>query len=133
VLTTSARTAFGSVISETPATPDVVDTAAEPARQAGPPLEDAGRYASQLVSEINRYKQSVVPEGPPDRHLHERLAGEIEGARDLHAGLAPSVAGGALGVFDEALGKMLGDGNVDVRGQSEQAAAAGQPVFKVQT
>jgi hypothetical protein len=133
VLTTSARTAFGNVISETPVTPDVVETAAEPARQADPPLDDAGRYASQLVSEINRYKQPVVPEGPPDRNLHERLAGEIEGARDLHAGRAPSVAGGALGVFDEALGKMLGNGDVDVRGLSEQATAAGQPVLKVQT
>ena len=142
-LTTSAQTAFGNVLSVTPAandtpaaskTPAVIETPAAPAAALSTASqEDAGRYASQIVSEINRYQQPAVAAQSPDPNLHERLAVDIEGSRNVHAVQAPAAAGAALGVFDEALGKMLGNDGLDARGQSEQAVAAVQPLFIVKT
>jgi hypothetical protein len=72
-------------------------------------LDDAGRYASQLVSEINRYSQVAAQAAAPvDQNLQDRLADQIEGARTLGTAPAPSAPASALGLFDEALGKMLG-------------------------
>jgi hypothetical protein len=137
VLMTSARTAFGNVIAETPATSITTAPPVKPVRQEEARLEahgetaDARRYASQLVSEISRYKQPAAPAEVPDRTLQERLASEIEGRRDQPAG--HEQAGTALGVFDEALGKMLGNGDRDVPGQSEQPAAAKHPLLSGRT
>ncbi len=73
-------------------------------------LDDAGRYAAQLVSEINRYSQAAAPVAASgvDQSLQERLADQIEGARAVPVAPAPSAPASALGLFDEALGKMLG-------------------------
>jgi hypothetical protein len=73
-------------------------------------LDDAGRYAAQLVSEINRYSQAAAPVAASgvDQNLQERLADQIEGARAVAVAPAPSAPASALGLFDEALGKMLG-------------------------
>jgi hypothetical protein len=91
--------------------------------------EDAGRYASQLVSEINRYKQPAAATSAPDHSLRERLAGEIEGSHSLDAVPAPS-ASSALGMFDEALGKMLSG---DAGGPSKPEAGAVRPLSIVQS
>jgi len=72
-----------------------------------------------------------VPAGLPDRCLHQRLAGEFE-VRRLHDADVPSDAGMALSVFDDALGKMLGNGDLDVRGPSELTTVAEQ-LLGVQT
>ena len=68
---------------------------------------------------------------PFDFNLQERLAVEIEGSQHFHAAPAPSVAANALGMFDEALGKMLGNDGLEARGQSEPAVAAVPPLFVV--
>jgi hypothetical protein len=153
-LTTSAQTAFGNVLSETPAT-EAPATAVAPVAPATPvatvaPIatvtpvtpetpaaalptasqDDAGRYASQLAFEMNRYKQPAAAQ-PLDFNLQERLAVEIEGSRHFQAAPAPSVAGNALGMFDEALGKMLGNDGLDAGGPSEPAVAALPPLFVV--
>ena len=80
-------------------------------------LDAAGLVASQLVSEINRYSQAAATAAPVDG-LQERLAGQIEGARTQAAAPAEPAAGSALGLFDEALSKMLGNSAL------EQAPAA---------
>jgi hypothetical protein len=137
-LTMSARAAFGSVmtgapVSETPATAVATATPSfngngshgngtygtaaavlQHVPAAAAALGDAGRYASQLVSEINRYSQAAAPAAPVvDQHLQERLADQIEGARGAAAAPpsapAPAAPASALGLFDEALGKMLGN------------------------
>ena len=129
-LTMSARAAFGSVITAAPVneaplaatTPfngsngngnGTYGTGAAvlqhvPAAPAA--LDDAGRYAAQLVSEINRYSQAAAPVAASgvDQNLQERLADQIEGARAVPVAPAPSAPASALGLFDEALGKMLG-------------------------
>jgi hypothetical protein len=132
-LTMSARAAFGSVMTAAPvneAPLGAVPTAAIPVNgsngngtygtgaavlqhvpAAPAALDDAGRYASQLVSEINRYSQAAAPAAAVvDQSLQERLAGQIEGARAVAVAPAPSAPASALGLFDEALGKMLGNG-----------------------
>jgi hypothetical protein len=85
------------------------------------------------VSEINRYKQPAVVTQLPDRNLQERLAVEIEDSRNVPAAHAPSAAGTALGVFDEALGKMLGNEGLDAGAKPEPEPAAVQPLFVVKT
>jgi hypothetical protein len=131
-LTMSARAAFGSVMTAAPVneTPLGAMPAATmpfngsnrngtygtgaavlqhvPAATAA--IDDAGRYASQLVSEINRYSQAPAAATGVDQNLQERLADQIEGARAVAVAPAPSAPGSALGLFDEALGKMLGNG-----------------------
>jgi hypothetical protein len=84
----------------------------ETAAAAVPASPDAAvLVASQLVSEINRYNQAAAG-APADERLQERLAGQIEGARTQ--AVAPAApAASALGLFDEALGKMLGNGALD--------------------
>jgi hypothetical protein len=67
--------------------------------------------ASQLISELNRYGQAATAP-PADERLQERLAGQIEGAR-TQAPAPAEPAASALGLFDEALGKMLGNGALD--------------------
>jgi hypothetical protein len=140
-LTMSARAAFGSVMSVAPA--DIPPASVAPAdlngarvngtsvngSHAGPRvdvapqaaaiggLDTAGLVASQLVSEINRYSQAAATAAPVDG-LRERLAGQIDGARTPAAAPAEPAAGAALGLFDEALSKMLGNGEL------EQASAA---------
>jgi hypothetical protein len=131
-LTMSARAAFGNVITgapvnETPASAAPVSTtpfngshvnghghgaAVLPHVPVAPAtLDDAGRYASQLVSEINRYSQAAAPAATPvDQSLQDRLTDQIEGAGTLGTAPAPSAPASALGLFDEALGKMLGSG-----------------------
>jgi hypothetical protein len=134
-LTMSARAAFGSVMTGAPAG-EAPAHAAAPATAsfngsqshgmngsgaavlqhvpaAAAALDDAGRYASQLMSEINRYSQAAAPAAPADQNLRERLADQIEGARTIGAAPAPSAPASALGLFDEALGKMLGNGARD--------------------
>jgi hypothetical protein len=90
------------------------------ARQSAAPApaaeDEAGRFASQLVSEINRYNVVAAADAPAEPNLQERLAGQLEGARPA-APAAPAAS--ALGMFDEALGKMLG---------SAEPAPAIQPV-----
>ena len=67
--------------------------------------------ASQLISEINRYSQAASA-APADERLQERLAGQIEGARtQTPAPVEPAPS--ALGLFDEALSKMLGNSALD--------------------
>ena len=73
--------------------------------------------ASHLISSINRYSQAATA-APGDEHLQERLAGQIEGARTQAAAPAEPAAASALGLFDEALSKMLGNSAL------EQAPAA---------
>ena len=133
-LTMSARAAFGSVMTATPVneTPmSAVPAATAPFnashgngsyggngaavlqhRPTAPAaVDEAGRYASQLVSEINRYSQAAASAAPVvDQNLQERLADQIEGARTVAVAPAPSAPASALGLFDEALGKMLGNG-----------------------
>jgi hypothetical protein len=120
------------VISETPAAISATPTASD---AVGPTAsqEDAGRYASQLVSEINRYKQPAATTQAPDQHLQERLTGEIEGSRSLDAVPAPSAASTALGMFDEAMGKMLGNDGLETKGPSEQEVVAVRPLSIVQS
>jgi hypothetical protein len=132
-LTMSARAAFGSVMTAAPV--NEAPLGAAPAATtpfngsngngtygtgaavlqhvaaAPAALDDAGRYASQLVSEINRYSQAAASAatgggGGVDQNLQERLADQIEGARAVAP--ATSAPASALGLFDEALGKMLG-------------------------
>jgi hypothetical protein len=146
-LTTSARAAFGNVMNDTPpaasqspaavaiskppAAISVTPAAAEAVRPTAS-QEDAGRYASQIVSELNRYKQPAAITPAPDQHLQERLASEIEGSRSLDAVPAPSGPTTALGMFDEALGKMLGNEGLEGR-ESEREAAAKPPLLIVQS
>ena len=68
--------------------------------------------ASHLISEINRYSQAATA-APGDERLQERLAGQIEGARAQAAAPAEPAAASALGLFDEALSKMLGNSALD--------------------
>jgi len=131
-LTMSARAAFGSVMTAAPV--NEAQLGAPPAATtpfngsngngtygtgaavlqhvpaAPAALDDAGRYAAQLVSEINRYGQAAAPVAASgvDQSLQERLADQIEGARAVAVAPAPSAPASALGLFDEALGKMLG-------------------------
>jgi hypothetical protein len=133
-LTMSARAAFGSVMNVAPA--DSAPVSVTPAdvngarvngtsvngSHAGPRVDvapkaaidgpdPAGLVASQLVSEINRYSQAAATAAPVDG-LRERLAGQIDGARTQAAPAEPAT-GTALGLFDEALGKMLGNGALE--------------------
>ena len=85
---------------------------------------DAGRFASQLAAEINRYKQPAAAAQLADLGLAQRLAGDIEESHGLQPGPAPAAATTGLGMFDEALGKMLG--NADGR-------EATQPLLVVKT
>jgi hypothetical protein len=79
---------------------------------AAAPIPDAAvLVASQLISELNRYGQAATA-APTDDRLQERLAGQIEGAR-TQAPAPAEPAASALGLFDEALGKMLGNGALD--------------------
>jgi hypothetical protein len=131
-LTMSARAAFGSVMTAAPV--NEAPLGAPPAattpfngsngngtygtgaavlqhvHAAPAAIDDAGRYAAQLVSEINRYGQAAAPVAASgvDQNLQERLADQIEGARAVAVAPAPSAPASALGLFDEALGKMLG-------------------------
>jgi hypothetical protein len=114
-----------AAVRETPTVPDAVSPTAS--------QEDAGRYASQLISEINRYKQPAATTPAPDHSLQERLAGEIEGSRSLDAVPAPTGASTALGVFDDALGKMLGNDGLKTSGASEQEVATVRPLLIVQS
>ncbi len=82
----------------------------EPAAAAIP--DAAVLVASQLISEINRYSQAATA-APADERLQERLAGQIEGARTQAAAPAEPAASSALGLFDEALSKMLGNSALD--------------------
>jgi hypothetical protein len=133
-LTMSARAAFGSVMTAAPVNEAPLGAAPAAATPfngsngngtygtgaavlqhvpaaAPTALDDAGRYASQLVSEINRYSQAAAAAatgGGVDQNLQERLADQIEGARAVAVAPAPSSPASALGLFDEALGKMLG-------------------------
>jgi hypothetical protein len=133
-LTMSARAAFGSVMTAAPVNEAPLGAAPAAATPfngsngngtygtgaavlqhvpaaAPTALDDAGRYASQLVSEINRYSQAAAAAatgGGVDQNLQERLADQIEGARAVAVAPAPSAPASALGLFDEALGKMLG-------------------------
>jgi hypothetical protein len=134
-LTMSARAAFGNVMNVTPAEPAPVvpvdatraDGTANGTHVNGshasaasvnvvPTVEEdaAGRYAAQLVSEINRYAQAAAP---ADHTLQERLAGQIEGATAAPPAQAPAAApaapASALGLFDEALSKMLANGGLE--------------------
>jgi hypothetical protein len=144
-LTMSARAAFGSVMTSAPVNEAPLGRAPAvttpfngsngngaygtgaavlqhvPAVPAAP--DDAGRYASQLVSEINRYSQAAAAAtgGGVDQNLHERLADQIGGARAVAVATAPSAPASALGLFDEALGKMLGTG-------AREASAVVRPV-----
>ena len=148
-LTMSARAAFGSVMTGAPvnevpvAAAPVLATPVNdahvnrtlngastpqhiPAAAAVSDNTDAGRYASQLVAEINRYSQAAAvaaTQAAPvvlDQSLQGRLADQIEGAHAL-APAPPSAQASALGLFDEALGKMLGNGG-------REASVVGQPV-----
>jgi hypothetical protein len=130
VLTMSARAAFGSVMSTPPPAPaqarpvdQPTDAVAAPAQThaspAAPPdpaaaasIDEAGRYASQLVSQLSRYNLTASASAPVDADLQQKLAGQLEGARSAGAA-PPSSSGAALGLFEEALGKMLGDGALD--------------------
>lgn len=149
-LTMSARAAFGNVMSgaplhDAPVSPSAVlvtpvnDSHVDrthngaaapqlvPAAVTASDNGDAGRYASQLVAEINRYSQAaavVTAEVAPavaDQNLQGRLADQIEGAHALAPAPAPSAQVSALGLFDEALGKMLGNGG-------REASVVGQRV-----
>jgi hypothetical protein len=133
-LTLSARAAFGNVMSGTPAaTPAaepvrvnaaVAAPAAAPRPERVEPVaaaaDDAGRFASQLVSELNRYNLTTAA-APADSNLQDQLAGKIEGA-----GSAPPPAAApasALGMFDEALNKMLGNGSFEQASQTPLATS----------
>jgi hypothetical protein len=88
-------------------------TASAPAAPAAAAsLEDAGRYASQLVSELSRYNLTATAAAPADQNLQAKLADQIEDARGT-AAAQPAPGGSALGLFEEALGKMLGNGPID--------------------
>jgi hypothetical protein len=130
-LTMSARAAFGSVMTAAPVNETSLSAAPPGAAflngsngngtygsgaavlqhvPAAPAVDDASRYASQLVSEINRYSQAASAAAAGlDQNLHERLADQIEGARAVAIAPAASAPASALGLFDEALGKMLGN------------------------
>jgi hypothetical protein len=149
-LTMSARAAFGNVISGAPMHDAAVSPAPVlttpvndshvnrthngaaapqlvPAAVTAPDNGDAGRYASQLVAEINRYSQAAAAataQAAPavaDQNLQGRLADQIEDAHALAPAPAPSAQVSALGLFDEALGKMLGNGG-------REASVVGQRV-----
>jgi hypothetical protein len=142
-LTMSARAAFGSVMNVAPAdatpAPPVTNTpsnvtninsarvngthvngshaapqvALVPETAAAATSQDAAvLVASHLISEINRYSQAATA-APGDERLQERLAGQIEGARTQAAAPAEPAAASALGLFDEALSKMLGNSALD--------------------
>jgi hypothetical protein len=97
---TESPVIVASVVNEIPAAAAIAPASAH---------VDAGRYASQLISEINRYKQPETTAPAAEPGFQDRLAGEIQGSADVLAGLAPPPETTALGVFDEALGKMLGN------------------------
>jgi hypothetical protein len=136
-LTLSARAAFGNVMSGTPASTSATEpvrvngaaaVAAAPAAAPQPePVEpasavvvdDTARFASQLVSELNRYNLTNAAE-PADPNLQNQLAGKIEGA-GASDGQAPAQPASALGMFDEALNKMLGNGSFEQASQTPLA------------
>jgi hypothetical protein len=125
-LTLSARAAFGNVMSVAPAASPTIEPVringagvltapsaapqfdrAEPAAKAA---DDAGRVASQLVSELNRYNLTTAA-APADPNLQDQLAGKIEGASS--SGQAAAAPASPLGMFDDALNKMLGTGDFE--------------------
>ena len=151
-LTMSARAAFGNVMNVAPAdtapvsvapadigaringttvngshTGPRVDVASQAAAIDG--LDTAGLVASQLVSEINRYSQAAATAAPVDG-LRERLAGQIDGARTQAAAPAEPAAGTALGLFDEALSKMLGNGALEQASDADSSRSDVSEVAK---